>query len=114
MARPNQVSSRRLRVGTFALIGVIALATGILFIGGQQVFFAPQYELKVFFPSAGELRNGAQVRLEGIRVGNVRRIAISGYSEPERAVEIDMDIERKYQQEIRSDSVATMQPRPAL
>jgi phospholipid/cholesterol/gamma-HCH transport system substrate-binding protein len=109
MPRPKRVNRRQVRIGILVLIGAIALATGILFIGGKDSFFVPQYGLKVFFPSAGGLRNGAQVRLDGIRVGNVRRIAISSYSDPDRAVEIDLDIARKYQQQIRGDSVATME-----
>lgn len=109
MPRPGQLSWRQLRVGAFVLIGLLSLAAGIYFINGQTSFFAPHYELKVYFPSAGDLRKGALVRLDGIPAGKVRRIAISSYSDRERSIEIDLQIEKRYQQEIRTDSAASMQ-----
>ncbi len=109
MPQAKQDSRWRVRTWTFVFISVIAIAAGIFFIVGGRSFFVPQYELKAFFPNAGGLRNGAQVRLDGIRVGNVRRIAISSNPKPDHAVEIDLNIARKYQQQIRSDSVATME-----
>ncbi len=109
MSRQKQIRWRQLRVGAFVLISLIVLGTGIFFIAGQGDIFARHYELKLYLPSAGDLQKGAVVSLEGIPAGNVRRIAISSYSQPDRAVEIDLEISRKYQQQIRTDSVATMQ-----
>ena len=108
MPLPKQDNRRQLRVGILALVGVIALAVGV-FISGKASLFTRHYELKLYLPSASDLRNGASVRLDGIPIGNVRRIAISSHTEPSRAVEIDLDVPRKYQHQIRSDSVAAVQ-----
>jgi phospholipid/cholesterol/gamma-HCH transport system substrate-binding protein len=52
------------------------------------------------------LRVGAQVRLAGIAIGNVRQIRVSSDPNPNRAVEIVMRIPRRYQAQIRADSTA--------
>jgi phospholipid/cholesterol/gamma-HCH transport system substrate-binding protein len=109
MPQRKQVTWKQLRVGTFVIVSLLVLATGIFFISGQFSPFTRRYELKTYLPSAGDIRGGALVRLAGIAVGNVDRIAISPYSDPARAVEIDMRISKKYQQQIRTDSVATLQ-----
>ena len=72
-------------------------------------FFTRHYTLKAYLPSAGDLREGAQVRLAGISVGNVAKIRISPYTDPQRAVEVDLKIARTFQNEIRADSVASVE-----
>ncbi len=109
MPQRKQTSWRQLRVGTFVVISLIVLAVGIFFISGQVSFLTRHYTLKTYFPSAGDLRNGALVRLAGITVGNVNHIAISPFTDPDRAVEIDLSVATNYQKQIRSDSVATLQ-----
>ena len=49
------------------------------------------------------------MRLAGISVGNVARIRISPYTDKQRAVEVDLKIARTYQNEIRADSVASVE-----
>jgi phospholipid/cholesterol/gamma-HCH transport system substrate-binding protein len=91
------------------IIGLAILATGIFFISGPTGFFSRRYTLKTYISEAGGLREGAQVRLAGVAVGNVRRIQISSYPERARAVEIVMSVVRTYQHEIRADSVASIE-----
>ena len=49
------------------------------------------------------------MRLAGIMVGNVSHIRLSPYTDPERAVELDLKIARQYQKDIRADSVGTVE-----
>lgn len=49
------------------------------------------------------------MRLAGIAVGNVSKMQISPYTDPQRAVELTLKIARRYQNEIRADSVATVE-----
>jgi len=109
MPQRKQVSWAQLRVGTMVIVSVAVLAIGIFFISGQVGFLTRRYTLKTYFSGAGGLREGAQVRLAGIAVGNVDRIRISPYPEPSRAVEVDMRLTRSLQDQIRGDSVATIQ-----
>jgi phospholipid/cholesterol/gamma-HCH transport system substrate-binding protein len=91
------------------IIGLAILATGIFFISGQVGFFSRRYTLKTYISEAEGLREGAQVRLAGVAVGNVERVRISAFSERNRAVEIVMAVARNYQNEIRADSVASIE-----
>jgi phospholipid/cholesterol/gamma-HCH transport system substrate-binding protein len=91
------------------IIGLAILAMGIFFISGQVGFFSRRYTLKAYISEAGGLREGAQVRLAGVAVGNVKQVQISPYIERARAVEIVMGVARAYQKEIRADSIASIE-----
>ncbi len=109
MPQRKQVAWAQLRVGAMVIVSLIILAVGIFFISGQVGFLTRHYALKTFLPSAGDIRVGAQVRLAGIAVGNVNRIAISPYQDPNRAVEIDMRVARSFQNQIRANSAASLE-----
>jgi phospholipid/cholesterol/gamma-HCH transport system substrate-binding protein len=89
-----------------AIIAVAILAMGIFFISGQEGFFSRRYELKAYVSEAAGLRQGAQVSLAGVAVGDVKKIRISPYPESARAVEIVLRVVRDYQDQIRTDSTA--------
>jgi phospholipid/cholesterol/gamma-HCH transport system substrate-binding protein len=72
-------------------------------------FFSRRYTLKAYTSEAGGLREGAQVRLAGVAVGNLKRIQISPYPERARAVELVMSVARTYQDQIRADSKASIE-----
>jgi phospholipid/cholesterol/gamma-HCH transport system substrate-binding protein len=91
------------------IISLAILSIGIFFISGQVGFFSRRYTLKAYIADAGGLREGAQVRLAGVAVGNLQRIQISPYSERARAVELVMRVARAYQDQIRADSVASIE-----
>jgi phospholipid/cholesterol/gamma-HCH transport system substrate-binding protein len=90
------------------IISLTVFAVAVFFISGQGGFFTRHYSLTAYLSSAGDLREGAQVRLAGISVGSVARIQISPFAEKERAVEIDLKIARTFMNEIRADSVASV------
>jgi phospholipid/cholesterol/gamma-HCH transport system substrate-binding protein len=109
MPHREQVSWAQLRVGILVVAALVIMATGIFFISGQIGFIGSSYTLKAYFSAAEGLREGAQVRLAGIPAGNVEKLDISPYPEPQRAVEVIMRIDKSYQREIHSDSQATIQ-----
>ncbi len=109
MPQRKQIAWAQLRVGVLVLVSMILFAVGIFFIGGQVGFLSRHYILKSYFPSAGGVKEGAEVHLAGIAVGNVHKIQLSPFTDPSRAVEIDMRLTRHYQDQIRSDSIATIE-----
>ncbi len=109
MPQRQQVSWAQLRVGVMVLVSLAVLAAAIFFISGQVGFLGSRYTLKTYFSGAGGVREGSEVRLAGIPVGNVARIRISQFTEPEKAVEIDLKISKRYQDQIRGDSLATLE-----
>jgi phospholipid/cholesterol/gamma-HCH transport system substrate-binding protein len=109
MPQHERVQWAQLRVGIMVIVSLVLFAVAVFFISGQVGFFTRHYTLKAYLPSAGDLREGAQVRLAGISVGNVVKIRISPYTDRQRAVEVDLKIARTYQSEIRTDSVASVE-----
>jgi len=109
MPQQERVAWAQLRVGVMVIVGLAILAVGIFFISGQVGFFTQRYTLKTYLTEASGLREGAEVRLAGVAVGNVKRVQISPYTDRSRAVEVVMAVSRRYQQEIRADSVASIE-----
>lgn len=109
MPQRQKVSWAQLRVGVMVLVSLIVLGVGIFFISGQVGFLGSRYLLKTYFSSAGGVREGSEVRLAGIPVGNVSDIRISPFTDPAKAVEIDLKISKHYQDQIRGDSLATLE-----
>jgi len=109
MPQRQRVTWAQLRVGTMVIIGLAILAVGIFFISGQVGIFTKRYILKTYLSEAAGLRVGAEVRLAGVAVGNVKRVQISPYTERERAVEVIMAVSQSYQKEIREDSIASIE-----
>lgn len=107
MPQPKQISWTQLRVGLLVLISLTIFAVLVFLMTGEG-FFQAKYRISTFTDNAGGLRTGDPVRLAGIDVGNVEEIRISGSHDPQRSVEIIMRVRRKYQEEIRADSVATL------
>ena len=108
MPQRERVTWAQLRVGVMVIVGLAILAVGIFFISGQVGIFNRRYTLKTYISEAAGLREGAQVRLAGVAAGNVERVQLSPYPERARAVEIVMQVTRSYQNEIRADSVASI------
>jgi phospholipid/cholesterol/gamma-HCH transport system substrate-binding protein len=109
MPQHERVQWAQLRVGIMVIVSLVLLAIAVFFISGQGGFFTRHYTLKAYLSSGGDLREGGRVRLAGISVGNVVKIRISSYLDKQRAVEVDLKIARTYQNEIRADSVASVE-----
>ena len=67
---------------------------------------------------SGGMAIGAPVRLNGILVGNVEQIRLSGSKDQARVVEFVMEVDKQYQSQIPVDSVAglagAVEPHPAI
>lgn len=111
MPQHERLKWAQLRVGIMVIAALAILAIGIFFMSqqGGTGLFSRHYTLKAYLPNADDLREGAQVRLAGITVGNVNRIRMSPYPNPQRAVEVELKIARAAQNNIRANSVASLE-----
>src|SRR5271154_1287725 len=112
MAQRKQLTWSELRVGLFVLVGLAVLAVGIFYVTGAGAF-GPKYHLNTFMPDVSGLAPGAPVRLDGVDIGNVDKIAIVPRDKgktPDRMhnIEVGMRLDRKYEGDILTDSAATM------
>jgi len=111
MAQRKQLTWSELRVGLFVLVGLSILAAGIFYVTGGPL--GPKYRLKTYLPEVSGLASGAPVRVDGVEVGNVESIRLlprTGGKTPERNknIEVTMRIERRYKDDILTDSVASL------
>lgn len=121
MPRSQQsVGLSQLRVGLFVLISIIILVFLILNASGDLNPFAQKLHLKARFIDANGLREGAEVRLAGVKVGKVDKITLLAPSDVPNAprVEVLMVIDstidgRPATERIRTDSTA-QQGSPSL
>lgn len=104
-------SKHDLKVGIFALIGLILLGLSIFLIGGDRFLFKSQYQLKAYFDEIQGLDKGSEVSLSGIVVGNITAIE---FSDKNNKILVYMDIDTEYQNRITKGSTASIKTKGAL
>ena len=106
MAQRRQLTWTELRVGLFVL------GVGIFYVTGPGLL-GPKYKLRTYFPEVAGVSNGAPVRLDGVDIGNVEAIRmvprVQGKApDKSRNIEVVMKLDRRFQDDILTDSTATL------
>src|SRR5437773_2580654 len=98
---------KTLRVGFLvAFAGVIAMI-GVFFIGSEQKIFARKQEYTVRLDNVSGLAQGNPVKISGVTVGVVKDINLP--RDPKKKyVDIQLMVDRKYAERIRTDSRARL------
>jgi phospholipid/cholesterol/gamma-HCH transport system substrate-binding protein len=83
-------------VGAFVVLGIIAMGYLSISIGNVGVFHHDRYVVRARFASVGGLKQGAAVKIAGVKVGTVSALGLSDYlAEAElsipRSVELPID-----------------------
>lgn len=104
MPSQTRVGWARLRVGVLAIAGMIILAVLIVLITGNTNLFKSQVKIYTFLNDAAALQTGAPVNLDGIPIGKVSQIILSGSKDPSRLVKIELEIQEAYLKDIPLDS----------
>jgi phospholipid/cholesterol/gamma-HCH transport system substrate-binding protein len=97
----------QLRIGALVLVGILLFIGFVLSIGKRSALFEERYSLWASFSSTEGLAAGAPVRLAGVTVGNVTRIGF-GPDPRDRRLAVTLTVERRVQERIRQDSVASI------
>jgi phospholipid/cholesterol/gamma-HCH transport system substrate-binding protein len=110
MAQHKQLTWTELRVGLFVLAGAVLLAVVIFYVTGGSGW-GPKYRLHAFLPEVDGLTLGAPVRVDGVEVGNVEKIALAvpkpgAPASKDRNIEVDLRVQKTFESYIRSDSSA--------
>jgi len=108
MAIQNKASWARLKVGVLALVALIILAILVFLLTGQTTLFQPKGQLVTYMDDSAAMTEGSPVRLNGILVGKVDKIALSGLNQARRIVRIDLQIASKWFDSIPVDSIASI------
>ncbi len=98
----------KLKVGIMAVFAMVILAVLIFLITGNGHFFQSRATLYTYFDDAATLTKGAPVYLNGIPVGSVKDIALSGLSTPGKIVRVTMDVDASKLSSIPVDSQTSL------
>jgi phospholipid/cholesterol/gamma-HCH transport system substrate-binding protein len=94
-----------LRVGAFLLAAAAVAGVGIFLLGERQNLFRAHNAYTVRFNDVSGLQEGAMVQLNGVRVGEVRRIVLPEDMGQTQLV-VELEVDARYEQRIRMDSQA--------
>lgn len=106
--RSKALTWTELRVGVVMIASLVILAVTILYVGGGgQSPFAPKYAVRALMADVNGLKPGAPVRVGGVDVGTVTRVALGG--EGSRGlVEVVMRLDRRVKGRVTTASRATL------
>lgn len=105
MPSAQQVNWAKFRASAVILAGLLILGTvAFLLTGGD--FLEPRTQVYLYLPDATGVAAGSPVRVDGIGVGKVTLVELSGSSEPNRVVKVSMSIVRDRLASITEDSTA--------
>jgi len=102
-----RVSDKVLRISGIFLGGTVLV--WVFFYLWSSDVFVPKYRLRMYVPEVAGITIGAPIRLDSIEIGTVDKVRLAqGSASPERRIELVLRVEKRYQNEIRSDSSATL------
>ena len=88
--------------------GIICIATGVaalqMYLLAGPDLFARRTTLTTYMPDAAGVNTESEVRLNGIRIGTVRKVELSGSLDPRSIVRVQMRVLARYLRDIPSDS----------
>ena len=105
MPSPEQVNWAKFRASAVILAALMILGTLVYLLTGGT-FLQPKAQIYLYLPDATGVAPGSPVRVDGISVGKVSLVELSGSNEPNRVVKVTMTIERDRLTSITSDSTA--------
>lgn len=99
-------------LGVFLSIAFLAFLFILFSIGGGRGLFTKEYSIYGKFIDIKGLHYGSEVSLSGLRVGVVKSIKLD--EKDNKTLVVEMAINRKYQDQIRKDSHATLKTQGVL
>jgi len=98
---------KTIRVGLLAAAALLVLMIFVFFIGSEQKIFSRKNEYKVRLDNVTGLAEGNPIKISGVTVGVIKDITLP--ADPKmRDVDIELMVDRKYADRIRTDSRARL------
>jgi phospholipid/cholesterol/gamma-HCH transport system substrate-binding protein len=104
MPSATKVKWSQLRVGILAIVSMIILAVLVFLLTGSRNFFARPATLYTYMDDSAAMAVGAPVRLNGILIGNVKHVGLSGENVPRRIIRIELSVDEDMLRAIPVDS----------
>jgi phospholipid/cholesterol/gamma-HCH transport system substrate-binding protein len=104
MPDPHKVRWSKLRVGIIGSLAFLILFVLVFLLTSAKGIFRHYATLHTYMPDASGLANGTAVRLNGITVGFLDKLQLTGSRDPKRTVEFDMKVQSSFLPQIPVDS----------
>lgn len=98
--------SKTFRLGLFIVATLAILAAGIFVIGSKQLLFKSTVRVNAQFQNVAGLTDGAEVRVGGVRKGEVKFVNLP--IRPDGKVTVVMDLDNATWSVVKKDSVASI------
>ncbi|MEO8049249.1 MAG: MlaD family protein [Acidobacteriota bacterium] len=108
MALQTKKRWAQLKVGLLAISALCILAVLIFLMTSSTGLFTKRSDVYTFLDDSAAIATGAPVRLNGITVGKVANVALSGSNEPNRIVRVTLEVDNSFFPAIPVDSQAAI------
>jgi phospholipid/cholesterol/gamma-HCH transport system substrate-binding protein len=108
MPSKQKIAWAQLKVGITAAAAMVILGLLVFLITGSTAFFQDEVALYTYLSDSAALTPGANVRLNGIYVGSIRTVELTGELDPRRVVKVTMSIQQPMLKQIPADSEAAI------
>jgi phospholipid/cholesterol/gamma-HCH transport system substrate-binding protein len=106
MPSKERVSFAQLKVGILGIVALTCVALLVFLLTGNMQWFKKEIPLHVFTSDAAGLAKSSPVRINGIQAGTVTDVELSGETDPDRVIRIDLLIDEDMMKQIPADSIA--------
>jgi phospholipid/cholesterol/gamma-HCH transport system substrate-binding protein len=114
MPSQRNVGWAQLKVGIMAVVAFVLLGALVFLITGSGSFWQDKTLLYTYLSDSAALASGANVRLNGIYMGSIKEVGLSGDPNPNKVVKVTMEIQENFLRQIPVDSVAAITSENAL
>jgi phospholipid/cholesterol/gamma-HCH transport system substrate-binding protein len=105
MPTPRQVTWAKFRVA-MAVLAAVAIFSVLVYLLTGGTLLTPKATVFTYIPDATALGTASPVRVNGVDVGRVQKVALSGSNQPNRVIRVTMEIEEEHLPDIPVDSFA--------
>jgi phospholipid/cholesterol/gamma-HCH transport system substrate-binding protein len=103
MPTPRQVTWAKFRVA-MAVTAALAIMSVLVYLLTGGTLLTAKATVYIYIPDATALSSSSPVRVNGVDVGRVQKIALSESTEPNRVIRVTMEIEQEHLPDIPADS----------
>lgn len=108
MPSKQKIRWAQLKTGIVSIIALALITVLVFLMTGDKKFFSKDVTVYTYLDDAAAISAGSPVRLNGILIGSIRRVDLSGETSRNRIIRVTMAINEDKMVLIPSDSVAAI------
>jgi phospholipid/cholesterol/gamma-HCH transport system substrate-binding protein len=108
MADRRKVRWSQLKVGVVGITAFVIIFVLVFLLTNSKGIFRRSALLRTYMEDASGMTQGTAVRLNGIDVGYLDKVMLTGSADPKRAIEFDMKVQPAFLSRIPVDSIAAI------